>query len=81
MKIDKNKIGVMFFAIVGAALTLIVLYPYALEYLYLTDRDVRDFGTKEIILLSVAFFFFWGSAKFTTLAELIMEFWKSKIKK
>ena len=74
----KNLIGSIFFAIVGAAIVLIVLYPYALEYLYLTDRDPKEFGMKEIGFLSIAIVFFWGSAKFPSMAEGIINAWKKR---
>lgn len=77
----KNLIGSIFFAIVGAGIVLVVLYPYALEYLYLTDREPRPFGMKEIIFLSIAIVFFYGSAKFTSLADTIIVVWKSKFVK
>lgn len=75
MKI-KNIIGVIFFALLGMAMTLIVFYPYALEYL--GKGPEKHFGWKEIGLLSIAFVFFWGSAKFITLADYIIEGFKSR---
>lgn len=80
MKI-KNIIGAIFFAIVGAGIVIMVIYPYALEYLYLTEREPKPFGMKEIIFLSIAIVFFYGSAKFTSLADSIIGVWKSKFNK
>jgi len=80
MKI-KNLLGTIFFALIGALIVLVVLYPYALEYLYLTDRPEKPFGMKEIIFLSIAIVFFYGSAKFTSLADAIIGMWKNKFNK
>lgn len=72
---NKNKLGKWFFAILGIVLTVIVFYPYVLEYLYLTERPEKEFGSKEIIILTFAFVSFWGSAKFTSLAESFINKW------
>ena len=69
----KNKIGKIVFALIGIFLTVMVIYPYALEYFLLTDRAPRDFSLKDFYFFAIGFFFFWGSRNFMKLADSLKD--------
>ncbi|MDH7444688.1 hypothetical protein [Aquimarina sp. 2201CG14-23] len=76
----RNIIGKIFFWSMGMLLTFMVFYPHLLDYFYLTDRVPKKFELfgKDGAILSIAFVFCWGGAKFIKISDsLINKFSKN----
>ena len=79
MKI-KNIIGKIIFALIGLWFIFIVAYAHSVDYLNLTDQESRPFYIKDKVFIMIGIVFFWGSAKFITISDIIIEFFKTKFK-
>lgn len=71
----RNVIGKIFLFGMSIGLILMVFYPQVLDYLYLTDREPKDFELlgKDGAILSIAFVFMWGGAKFIKISDYLIE--------